>query len=318
LPQNNQGLYKEATEMYDIMIIGGGPAGMTAAVYAARKKLNILLLSEDIGGQINVALGIDNYAGYQIIDGASLIRKFEEQVKQFPININTGERVTTLSPKNGAFEARTDKGTAYEAKTVIIAAGKRPRQLNVPGEERLTGRGVTYCVTCDGPLFADMKVAVIGGGNLALEAADDMVKIAEHVYVISLGTLTGDSMLIDRLKKANNLTIFQQHEVLEIKGDRFVDATKIRDKVSQQEKELAVGGIIIEIGLIPSSDFAKGIVTLNQQGEIEVDCFSATSVPGIFAAGDVTNVSEKQVVIAAGDGAKAALQANRYLQRLIM
>jgi alkyl hydroperoxide reductase subunit F len=302
--------------MYDLMIIGGGPAGMTAAVYAARKKLNTLLLSEDIGGQINVALGIDNYAGYQIIEGADLIRKFEEQVKQFPIDINTGERITFLSPTNGVFEARTDKGNTYQAKTVIVAAGKRPRQLNVPGEEMFTGKGVTYCVTCDGPLFADMKVAVIGGGNFALEAADDMVKLAEHVYIISLGTLTGDSMIIDRLKKANNVTIFQQHEVLEIKGDRFVDAIKIRDLESKNEMELAVGGIIIEIGLIPSSDFARDIVTVNQQGEIEVDCFSATSVPGIFAAGDVTNVPEKQVVIAAGDGAKAALRANRYLQRL--
>jgi len=289
---------------------------MTAAVYAARKKLNTLLLSEDIGGQINVALGIENYAGYQIIEGADLIRKFEEQVKQFPIDVNTGERITFLSTTNGVFEARTDKGNTYQAKTVIIAAGKRPRQLNVPGEEMFTGKGVTYCVTCDGPLFADMKVAVIGGGNFAIEAADDMVKLAEHVYVISLGMLTGDSMIIDRLKKANNVTIFQQHEVVEIKGDRFVEAINIRDLESKNEMELAVGGIIIEIGLIPSSDFARDIVTLNQQGEIEVDCFGATSVPGIFAAGDVTNVPEKQVVIAAGDGAKAALQANRYLQRL--
>src|SRR4030042_1810085 len=131
--------------MYDLMIIGGGPAGMTAAVYAARKKLNTLLLSEDIGGQINVALGIDNYAGYQIIEGAELIQKFEEQMKQFPIDIHAGERVTVLSSKNGAFESRTDKGATYESKTIIIAAGKRPRQLNVPGEDRLTGRGVTYC-----------------------------------------------------------------------------------------------------------------------------------------------------------------------------
>jgi alkyl hydroperoxide reductase subunit F len=302
--------------MYDLIIIGGGPAGMTAAVYAARKKLDTLLVSEDIGGQINIALGIENYMSYQIVEGPELIRKFEEQIKQFSIDVNTGERVTLLSQKNGAFEARTDKGAMYEARAVIIATGKRPRQLNVSGEERLKGRGVANCVTCDGPLFAGMKVAVIGGGNSALEAAYDMTKIAEHVYLVSLTPLTGDQVLVDRVKNASNLTMFLKYEVVEITGDKLVEGMRIRDLTNKREIDLSVRGVFIEIGLILSSDFARKIVRLNHLGEVEINRLNETSVPGIFAAGDVTDTQEKQVVIAAGEGAKAALQANRYLQRL--
>ena len=289
---------------------------MTAAVYAARKKLNALLLSKDVGGQVNWTLGIENYMGYQLIEGPELIKKFEEQVKQFPIDIKVGEGVSSLSRISGGFEAKTDGGETYQAKVAIIVTGKRPRPLNVPGEEKLRGRGVTYCATCDGPLFADMKVAVIGGGNSALEAADDVVKVAEHVYLVSLTPLTGDQMLIDRVKSAGNLTMFLEHEVVAITGENLVDGIKIRDLKTKQERELQVGGVFIEIGLMPNSDLAKGVATLNRIGEIEVNCSNETSVPGLFAAGDVTNVPEKQIVVAAGEGAKAALQAHRYLQRL--
>lgn len=302
--------------MYDLVIIGGGPAGMTAAVYAARKKLNGLLLSKDVGGQVNWTLGIENYMGYQIIEGPELIKKFEEQVKQFPIDMKIGEGVSTLSRTSGGFEAKTDGGEIYQAKAAIIVTGKRPRPLNVPGEEKLRGRGVTYCATCDGPLFADMKVVVVGGGNSALEAVDDMVKIAEHVYLVSLTQLTGDQILIDRVKRADNLTMFLEYEVLEISGEKLVDGIKIRDLKTKQETELEVGGVLIEIGLMPNSDLVKGVVALNRIGEIEVNCNNETSVPGLFAAGDVTSVPEKQIVVAAGEGAKAALQAHRYLQRL--
>jgi alkyl hydroperoxide reductase subunit F len=302
--------------MYELMIIGGGPAGMTAAVYATRKKLNTLLISEDIGGQINIALGIENYISYQIVEGPELIQKFEEQMKQFPIDVNIGERVTLLSKKNGAFGARTNKGMSYEARAVIIATGKRPRQLNVSGEERLKGRGVANCVTCDGLLFAGMKVAVIGGGNSALEAAYDMTKIAEHVYLVSLTPLTGDQVLVDKVKGASNLTMLLGHEVLEITGEKLVKGIRIRDLTNKQERDLAVGGVFIEIGLILSSDFARNIIRLNNLGEVEINRLNEASVPGIFAAGDVTDIQEKQVVIAAGEGAKAALRANRYLQRL--
>jgi len=302
--------------MYALIIIGGGPAGMTAAVYAARKKLNTLLISYDIGGQVLWTTGIENYMGYQFIEGLELMKKFEEQVKQFPLDMKTGEKVSSLSQTNGGFEVRTDKGESYQAKAAIIAAGKRPRQLNVPGEEKLRGRGVTYCAICDGPLFTGENVAVIGGGNSALEAAEDMFKIADHVYLVSLTPLTGDQILIDKVKAANNLTMFLEHEVLEIKGESRVKGIKIRDLKSKQERELDVGGIFIEIGLIPNSEPFKGIASLNGFGEIEVSCANETGVPGLFAAGDVTNIPEKQIVVAAGEGAKAALKAHRYLQRL--
>ena len=302
--------------MYELIIIGGGPAGMTAAVYAARKKLNTLLLSYDIGGQVLWTSGIENYMGYQFIEGRELMQKFEEQVKQFPLDKKTGDRVSSLSQTNRGFEVRTDKGDSYQGKAAIIATGKRPRQLNVPGEEKLKGRGVTYCAICDGPLFAGENVAVIGGGNSALEAAEDMVKIAKHVYLVSLTPLTGDQILIDKVKAANNLTMFLEHEVLEIKGESLVKGIKVRDLKRKQERELDVGGIFIEIGLIPNSEPFKEIVNLNSFGEIEVSCANETSVPGLFAAGDVTNVPEKQIVVAAGEGAKAALKAHRYLQRL--
>ena len=289
---------------------------MTAAVYAARKKLNTLLISGDIGGQVLWTAGVENYMGYQFIEGHELMKKFEEQVKQFPLDIKTGEKVSSLSQTNGGFEVRTDKGEIYEAKAAMIATGKRPRQLNVPGEEKLKGRGVTYCAICDGPLFAGENVAVIGGGNSALEAAEDMVKIAERVYLISLTPLTGDQILIDKVTGANNSTMFLEHEVLEIKGESRVEGIKIRDLKSKQERELDAGGIFIEIGLIPNSEPFKGIVRLNRLGEIEVNCANETGVTGLFAAGDVTNVPEKQIVVAAGEGAKAALKAHRYLQRL--
>jgi NADH-dependent peroxiredoxin subunit F len=302
--------------MYELIIIGAGPAGMTAAVYAARKKLNALLISHDIGGQVLWTAGIENYMGYQFIEGPELMQRFEEQVKQFPLDMKTGERVSSLSQTKGGFEARTDKGESYRTRAAIIATGKRPRQLNVPGEEKLRGRGVTYCAICDGPVFAGENVAVIGGGNSALEAAEDMIKIAEHVYLVSLTPLTGDQILIDKVKAASKLTMFLEHEVLEIKGESRVEGIKIRNLKSKQERELDVGGIFIEIGLIPNSEPFKGIVHLNRLGEIEVSCANETGVAGLFAAGDVTNVPEKQIVVAAGEGAKAALQAHRYLQRL--
>jgi alkyl hydroperoxide reductase subunit F len=289
---------------------------MTAAVYAARKKLKALLISKDIGGQVNWTMGIENYMGYQFIEGAELIRKFEEQVKQFPLDIKLGESVPSLSQKDGIFEVRTDKGEAYQSKAVIIASGKRPRQMNGPGEESLKGRGVAYCASCDGPLFSDMKVAVIGGGNSALEAVDDMLKIAEHVYLVSLTPITGDSILIDKVKAASNLTMLLEHEVMEITGDKFVDGIKIKGLNDKAERTLQVSGVFVEIGLIPNSTLAEGVVARNQYSEIVVNCDNETNVPGLFAAGDVTTVPEKQIVVAAGEGAKAALRANHYLQRL--
>jgi alkyl hydroperoxide reductase subunit F len=307
---------KSSEELYDLIIIGGGPAGMTAAVYAARKQLNALLLAKEVGGQVNWTLSIENYMGYQFIEGPELIKKFEDQVKQFPLEVKTGSAITSVTRNNGIFEVTSESGERYQSKATIVATGKRPRQLNVPGEEKLKGRGVTYCSICDGPIFSGMKVAIIGGGNSALESTDDMVKIAEHVYLVSITQLTGDAVLVDKIKAAKNLSTFIEYEVMEIIGDKMVSGIKIRDLKSKQEKELDVRGIFVEIGLLPNSDLVKGVVSLNKVGEIEVNCSNETTVPGLFAAGDVTNVPEKQIVVAAGEGAKAALQAHSYLRRL--
>ena len=184
--------------MYDVIIIGAGPSGMTAAVYTARKKLNTLLISEDVGGQTNWTNSIENYMGYQFIEGPELIEKFETQVKQFPIDLKIGDGVTSISLLDRGFEIHTESGQTYHGKAAIIASGKRPRPLNVPGEEKFRGKGVSYCSICDAPLFEGMNVAVVGGGNSALEAADDLIKIAEQVYLVSLTPLTGDQVLIDR------------------------------------------------------------------------------------------------------------------------
>ena len=298
------------------MIIGGGPAGLAASVYAARKQLKALLASVNIGGQVNNTWGVENYLGYQFIEGPELIDKFHSQVSQFPIDQKIGDKVSRLEKIKGGFKAISEAGDRYQSKAVVFATGKSPRKLNVPGETELTGRGVTYCAICDGPVFSGQRVAVVGGGNSALEAALDMVKIAEHVDLVSLTPLTGDAILIDKLKKAKNLDIFLEYQTERIEGQKFVDGILIKNLKSDEEKRLDVTGIFIEIGLVPNSDPLKKIIKLNKSGEVPINCSCETELPGLYAAGDVTDVPEKQIVVAAGEGAKAALQAHRYLQRL--
>ena len=233
--------------MYDLMIVGGGPAGLSASVYAARKQLNTLLISQDIGGQMNRTLGIENYMGYQFIEGPELIEKFQSQVGQFPIEQKIGYKVSRLEEIDGGFEATTENDEQYQSKVAIFATGKRPRTLNVPGETELAGRGVAYCAICDGPVFAGQRVAVIGGGNSALEAALDMVKIAEHVDLVSLTPLTGDAILIDKLSDTQNLNIFTEHQTEKIEGKNLVEGLQIKDNKSGESKRLEVTGVLGEI-----------------------------------------------------------------------
>jgi alkyl hydroperoxide reductase subunit F len=303
--------------LYDLIIIGAGPAGMTAAVYAARQKAKTLLLARDVGGQLNWTLGIENYMGYQFIEGIELIRKFEEQVRKFPIDIKIGRAIESVIRVRDGFEVGDVDGTKYLGRTAVICSGKRPRMLNVPGEETLRGRGLTYCEVCDGPLFQDMDVAVIGGGNSALEAAIDMTKIARRIYVVSLTPLTGDNILKEKATEASNITIMTEHQTMEVVGDRMVSGIRVKDMKRGREQVLEVGGVFVEVGLIPNSDFVRGMLTLNEFGEILINCACETGVPGLYAAGDVTNVPAKQIVVAAGEGAKAALQAHQYLQKCL-
>jgi alkyl hydroperoxide reductase subunit F len=302
--------------MYELIIIGGGPAGMAAAVYAARKLINTILVTGDIGGQVNWTNGVENYLGYQFIEGDELISKFQQQVNQFPIKQKIGLKITQVKKVNGGFEVIPESGESILGKAVILASGKRPRKLNVEGETELIGRGVTYCSICDGPDFTGKKVAVIGGGNSAIEAALDMVIAAEHVDMVSVTPLTGDPIMIEKLLAAKNITIYSEQQTEKILGKNAVEGIVIKDLKTGALKQLDVSGVFIEIGLVPNSDMAKDLVKLNQSGEVPVNSSCETEIPGFFAAGDVTNAPEKQIIIAAGEGAKAALTAHRYLRRL--
>lgn len=302
--------------MYDLMVIGGGPAGLAASVYAARKQLKTLLLTQDIGGQVNLTLGIENYLGYQFIEGPELIDKFQTQMDQFPIDQKIGEKAARVEQIDGGYEVVTESGEHYQSRAAILASGKRPRTLGVPGETELTGRGVSYCAICDGPVFAGQRVAVVGGGNSALEAVLDMLKIAEHVDMVSLTPITGDAVLSNQLPEDGNLTVYLEHATVKIEGDPMVEGIEIKDSKSGETKRLDVTGVFIEIGLVPNSNPVKDLLTLNQLGEVPVNNAGETGLPGLFAAGDVTDIPEKQIVVAAGEGAKAALRAHRYLQRL--
>ncbi len=302
--------------MYDLIIVGAGPAGLAAGVYTARKKLNALIVSRDIGGQANRTTGVENYLGYQLVAGAELMEKFHSQVAQYPIEQKIGEVVTRVDKADNVFNVRTESGAGYQSRAVIYAAGKSPRMLDVPGETEFANRGVTYCSICDGPIFAGQKVAVIGGGNSALESAIDMTKIAEYVYLVSMTRLTADEILVDRLKAARNVTIFTGFQVERIEGDRFVTSLTIKEIVSGKQQKIELGGVFIEIGLQPNTGPVKHLLRLNEVGEIPINCACETEVPALYAAGDVTISPEKQILIAAGEGAKAALQAHRYIRRL--
>ncbi len=299
--------------MYDLIIIGAGPAGITASVYAARKKMDFLVITKDIGGQAALSGDVENYTGYQFITGPELAAKFEEHMRKFNIETKEAEGIVEVRKVNGSVSVKTNKGT-YEAKSVIIASGKRSRELNVPGEKEFKNKGLTYCATCDGPLFSGKDVAVIGGGNSALDAALQLMRIARRTYIINITpALGGDVIMQDKVQGAKNVTILNNTQVTAVIGEKLVSAVKI--KTGAKEEFLSVQGVFVEIGLIPNSEFAKD-VQKNELGEIKVDSYNQTNIPGVFAAGDVTDVPEKQIIIAAGEGSKACLSAFRYLAHL--
>jgi len=298
--------------VYDLIIIGAGPAGITASVYAARKRMNFLVITRDIGGQAALSYDIQNYVGYQFITGPDLAQKFREHLEQFNVETKEGESVTSISKDGDIVKVKTDKGE-YSAKTVIIASGRIPRKLGVEGEEEFKNRGITYCATCDGPLFADKEVAVIGGGNSALDAVLQLIKIAKKIYLINIGPqLQADPIMVEKAKNSEKVVVYNNTKVEKISGDTFVKGIKISRE--GKEEDLAVEGIFIEIGSTPSSDFIKNIEK-NESGEIFVNCLCETSIPGIFAAGDVTNVYAKQIIVACGEGAKAALASFEYISK---
>ena len=301
------------SSVYDMIIVGAGPGGLSAAIYAARKVLKTLIVSEDIGGQVTWTYDVDNYLGFSQIETADLIAKFEEHVEKYGVEKLIGAKVKALELTGKTKKVITTDDKAYLARTVLIATGKHPRPLNVPGEKEFVGKGVAYCSTCDAPLFADLDVAVAGGGNSALGAAIDLIKVARKVYVVSLTPLTGDPILQDQVMKSAKVEVFTEQKILRVVGDSAVTGLEMESLKTGEARTLDVQGVFVEIGLLPNSELVVDTLETNRIGEIVVDSRCHTGVAGVFACGDVTDVPYKQVIVAAGEGAKAALAAYDYI-----
>jgi alkyl hydroperoxide reductase subunit AhpF len=306
-------------EIYDTTIIGGGPAGAGAAVYTGRKKMKTLLLTEEFGGQSVVSSGIENWIGEEMISGDEFAKKIERHVRaQGEVEIGMPEKVVKVEDPGRNFIIKTEQGSSFLSRTVIVASGARRRRLKVPGEDRFEGRGVSFCSTCDAPFFSDQEVAVVGSGNAAIETVIDLFPYARRIYLIVRGQeLKGDPVTRERVTASGRVNIIYQAEVEKILGEQTVSGLLYRDKKAERSKDLPIGGIFIEVGSTPNSEFIRGIVETNEAGEIVIDPRTArTSREGIFAAGDVTNDPFKQNNISAGDGVRAALSAYTYLLKI--
>jgi len=304
--------------VYDLIIIGGGPAGITAGIYAARQKLNTLLITKDFGGQIaRKAVAIENYPGFEKISGMELIKKFEKHLRKQKIDIERDEAIK-LKKIGKKFFVQTKSRQLFQAKAVIIASGADPRPLEVPGEKKFIGRGLSYCSVCDGPLFENKTVAVIGGGNAGFETAIFLAKIAKKIYILETGPkVRADQTNQEMVKKTGKAEIITNVALKKIQGEQFVKSIVYQDRKSKKEKTLPVGGIFVEIGSQPATSFVKDLVDFNEKDEIGVDFETCqTKTPGLFAAGDVNVGSYKQIITACGEGAKAALAAYNYIKNL--
>lgn len=302
----------------DLIIIGGGPAAVSAAIYAARKKINFKTLAQKIGGEQLFEMGkIENYPGIKSIpSGMEFIKMLRSHLEEYNIDIKEGEEVVKIEKKNNNFLIKTKKGSEYETKAIIIASGKKPRKLGVPGEKEFEGKGVSYCSICDAPLFLDKNVAVVGGGNAGLDSALDLIRYANKVYVLEFGPkIIGDASTQEKLKESGKVEFIVNALTQEIKGEKFIKGLVYQDKKTGKTKELLVEGVFVHVGSITSIDFVKGFLEINSANEIVINHKTCqTSIKGIFAAGDVTDVHFKQIVIAAGQGAIAALSAHQYLE----
>lgn len=297
--------------MYEVIIIGGGIAGSTAAIYAARKRMEFFFVTDKLGGQFLESGEILNYPGVVKTTGADFSTVFEEQLKFNNVEPKVGEKIAKIEKIDNGFKVSSDKGS-YEAKTVIIATGSHPKKINVPGEKEFFNKGVTYCSICDGPLFSGKAIAIIGGGNSALEGVDFTKNIAKKIYVInSTKEFNAHEYLIEKVKSYENVEIIHEAKTTAISGDKFVSS--ITCEKQGKENKLAVEGVIIEIGRTPNTAFVEGFLNLDEHKHITVDCQTNTSVEGIFAAGDCSSVHEYQYTIAAGQGCIALLKAARYL-----
>jgi NADH-dependent peroxiredoxin subunit F len=304
--------------IYDLIIVGGSAAATSAGVYAARRGLNFKIITKEFGGEVATSGEIGNWPGIASTDGLTLAQQFKDHLKHYKANIEENVEVLKVSKQaDGTFSIATKKTeNAYQAKSVIVATGVHPRELNIPGEKELRGKGVTYCTVCDGPIFAGKQVAVIGGGNSALEAALMMADLCPKVYVINKNSeFKGEQVLIDNLKAKANVEVISNATTSEIFGDQFMKGLKYKD-MAGQEHQLDVEGAFVHIGQIPNSYIVPDDIEKDQFGQVKVNANCETNIPGLYAAGDVTDVAFKQIVIAAGQGCIALLSAVQYLNRL--
>jgi alkyl hydroperoxide reductase subunit F len=302
-------------EAFDVLIVGGGPAGAAAAVYAARKGIRTGIASERFGGQVLDTLGIENFISVKETEGPKFAMALEEHVRHYDVDIMNLQRARALKPGE-LIEVQLESGASLRAKTVILSTGARWRNINVPGEKELKNKGVAYCPHCDGPLYKGKRVAVIGGGNSGVEAAIDLAGIVAHVTLVEYDTkLRADAVLQKKLHSLPNVDVILNAQTTAITGEQKVDGLTYRDRTSGEDKRVDLEGVFVQIGLVPNTEWLKGTLELSKHGEIVVDARGATSMPGVFAAGDCTTVPFKQIVIAAGDGAKAALGAFDHLIR---
>jgi alkyl hydroperoxide reductase subunit F len=310
-----------AQDPYEVLIVGGGPAGAAAAVYAARKGIRTGIAAERFGGQVNDTLAIENFVSVLETDGPKFAAALEAHVKAYDVNIMNLQLAQKLIPATepgGLIEIQLANGGSLKSKTVILSTGARWRNVNVPGEAQYKTKGVAYCPHCDGPLFKGKRVAVIGGGNSGVEAAIDLAGVVAHVTLIEFDTkLRADAVLVNKLNSLPNVTIHVNAQTTEITGDgQKVNGLTYKDRATEAVHHVELEGVFVQIGLVPNTEWLKGTLELSKHGEIVVDAKGATSLPGVFAAGDATTVPFKQIIIATGDGAKAALSAFDYLMRL--
>ncbi len=309
----------KAKDAFDVLVVGGGPAGAAAAIYAARKGIRTGVAAERFGGQVLDTMAIENFISVKETEGPKLARALEEHVREYEVDIMNLQRASQLIPAgdDGLHRVQFENGGELKAKTLILATGARWREMNVPGEQEYRGRGVAYCPHCDGPLFKGKRVAVIGGGNSGVEAAIDLAGIVAHVTLLEFGEdLRADAVLQRKLNSLPNVRVLKMAQTTEVKGDgQKVTGLVYKDRSSEEMHSVELEGIFVQIGLLPNSEWLKGTLELSRFGEIIVDAKGQTSIPGVFAAGDVTTVPYKQIVIAVGEGAKASLSAFDHLIR---
>lgn len=309
-----------AKDAFDVLVVGGGPAGAAAAIYAARKGIRTAIAAERFGGQVLDTMAIENFISVKETEGPKLVRALEEHVKEYEVDVMNLQRASALVPassEGGLHEVKFENGASLKAKTVILSTGARWREMGVPGEQEYKAKGVCFCPHCDGPLFKGKRVAVIGGGNSGVEAAIDLAGIVAHVTLLEFAdTLRADAVLQKKLNSLPNVTVIKSAQTTEVKGDgQKVNGLVYKDRTTEELHTVELEGIFVQIGLLPNSDWLKGSVELNRFGEIIVDAKGATNIPGVFAAGDVTTVPYKQIVIAMGEGSKASLSAFDHLIR---